>query len=349
MQFRTSHGPIAAGDSRFRPALRPRLDAGIELRPTRRPWSDARIQRRPTIRPRSSVRTERRTTLRPEPAPGSNLIRPSGRGRAPVPNLVRPCARGRTPVSHVARPVARGRTLVSAFVRPSDRGLPFVPNVVRLSTRSRAPVSNLIRPSDRSLSSVSNVDQPRGRSLSSVEKVDQPRHRFTLALGRFTRAGLRRQPALVACRPAVPRAEVVSAQSEHRTTMRRCDSQSHFSSHCASQSHFSGRRLRVPRLAVRVSVPAFDGFARAAARVTATTHHLGLRKHEVSTLGPPLALRIPRMRSGRGESGTNEPIMCGCRRPLAPGTGGGPRRGETPCKPGTRARRPPSTSRTSPT
>jgi hypothetical protein len=146
-----------------------------------------------------------------------------------------------------------------------------------------------------------------------------------------------------------PPAGAASSPSEHRTTIRRCAAQAHFSAHCAAQAHLSRCRLGVPRLPDRVSNDSFNDVAIAAARVTEVTHLLVFHKHGVPAFGPSIALHHPGCAAAAASPKRNPRSMFECRRSLAPGTGGGRRREEAPCKSGPSARRPPSTSKTSPT
>ena len=306
-------------------ALRPTDQAtptiGSAFRTGPRPAKSASTQRRPTLRASSDAGTQPRTTLRTS----------SDASTEP-----RTALRTSSDASTQPRTALRNSSDVSTEPRTGLRTSPDVSTELRTALWNSLAVSTQRRPPVRPIPFVSEERRPALRPFDF--------HVLSFLPGRIAD-----ETGFPPVRTRRRRAKAVSPPSEHRTSLRRCESDSRFSSHCESHSHLSRRRLRVPRMADRVPGDAFHDFAPAALRVTAATNVLVFYEQGIPSFGTPPALHQPGCAAAAASPKRNETIHVRMSAPLAPGAGGGPRREETQCKPGPSARHPPRTSRTSPT
>jgi hypothetical protein len=218
------------------------------------------------------------------------------------------------------------------------------------TVRTKAPASSQRGPTLRTTNPAGAEGGPTLRTTAFVSRKLRPTSRtIDFHVSAPPRGWIADATDAPAVRTHLHPAEGTSPTCEHRTSLRRCESDSRFSSHCESHSHLSRRRLRVPRMADRVPGDAFHDFAPAALRVTAATNVLVFYEQGIPSFGTPPALHQPGCAAAAASPKRNETIHVRMSAPLAPGAGGGPRREETQCKPGPSARHPPRTSRTSPT
>ncbi len=250
-------------------ALRPTDQAtptiGSAFRTGPRPAKSASTQRRPTLRTSSDAGTQPRTTLRTS----------SDASTEP-----RTALRTSSDASTQPRTALRNSSDVSTEPRTGLRTSPDVSTELRTALWNSLAVSTQRRPPVRPIPFVSEERRPALRPFDF--------HVLSFLPGRIAD-----ETGFPPVRTRRRRAKAVSAPSEHRTSMRRCAAQAHFSAHCAAQAHLSRRRIRVPRRPDRVPDDAIECFPHVARRVTAANRVSVFHEHSVSTFGPLLAMRSP--------------------------------------------------------
>ena len=156
----------------------------------------------------------------------------------------RPTLRTNPCVSTERRPAHLLQSAAGSERRPTLRTSSDAGTQPRTTLQASSNAGTEPRTTLRTSSDVSTKRRPPVRPIPFVSEKRRPALRpFDFHVLSFFPGRIADETGFPPVRTRRRQAKAVSPPSEHRTTMRRCDSQSRFLSHCASQSHLSRRRF----------------------------------------------------------------------------------------------------------